>query len=44
MDDALVVEEPQLAADLLELALQRDEQFAVVEEDALQAPLDGPHR
>jgi hypothetical protein len=39
-EDALVVEEAQLPADLVELALERDQQFAVVDEDSLQALVD----
>jgi len=39
-DDPLVIEQTQLAAYLLQLALKGDEQFPVIEQDPLQTPLD----
>jgi hypothetical protein len=44
LDDAVIVEKPDLAPDLLQLALQGDQEFAVIEQDALEALLDRAHR
>ena len=40
LDDAVIVEKPDLAPDLLQLALQRDQQFTVVDQDSLEPLLN----
>ena len=43
-DDPIVVEKPQLSPDLLQLALERDEKLAGVNQDSLETLLNGSDR